>query len=79
MNTRPHNPAGERPARGHHLSRYNPTVVVDSTWLVLLDGYSKSDQENLTADELAALRRAADEIEADIRSESGSQGSSEAE
>ena len=45
------------------------TVLIDSTLLVLLDGYSKSDKEDLSADELSALLARATLIEVEVRAE----------
>lgn len=42
------------------------TVLIDSTLLVLLEGYSKSEKEDLTADELSALIAQALAIEAEV-------------
>ena len=43
------------------------TLLIDSTLLVLLDGYSKSDKEDLSANELAALVARAAAVEAEVR------------
>jgi len=45
------------------------TMLIDSTLLILLDGYSKSEREDLSADELADLLADAARVEAVVRAE----------
>ncbi len=45
------------------------TILIEGTLLVLLDGYSKSDKDDLTADELADLLTAAAGVERRVRAE----------
>jgi len=45
------------------------TVLIDSTLLRLLSGYSKSEKEDVSADEIAGMRKEATETEAAVRAE----------
>lgn len=45
------------------------TVLIDSTLLLLMDGYSKSDKADLSDDEIAAMKKEAAKAEADVRAE----------
>jgi len=45
------------------------TILIESTLLVLLDGYSKSDKDDLTDDELADLLATAAGVERRVRAE----------
>ena len=58
---------GGRGKRGGFRVTY--TVVVDSTALLLLDGYSKSEQDDVTADDLKRVIAEAKRMEAEIVAE----------
>ena len=58
---------GGRGKRGGFRVIY--TVVVDSTVLLLLDGYSKSEQDDVTADDLKRVIAEAKRMEAEIVAE----------